>query len=229
MEEQGDRGSPRAQILLVLALLVLGIGLFASSVLHEKGIWFEAKTARRIYLVLWSLAWLPGMVMSLILFLRRRRSSLVGSFLFQGLALALYWKSEEMLALAGGAGFFGLTFPFVMRPLGRSTGQKLGCILLSIGVPLYGYAATRHSSDWWTSGALLIVFLWMRYAMDVWPRFGKAVRVSFQEDRHRQMELRRRSKAYRWLERLLWMLVLAAAVSFILALGYLGLLWFRYK
>lgn len=201
MERQDSTCASRAEVLLVVGLLLIAVVAWAALILYQQGIWFGPATAAILYPVLWTILWLPGIAMFSVLFVRKKRLAFAAGLILQGIAIGLYWWSTHHLNQSGTLALAGLSLPYLARPPGETSRQKSAAVLLILVVLALAYLA--HG---WVHSALFALFLYIPYAATFWPAVGEA----FHKCVRQEDEWRRTSRAYRWLD----LLATAFAVLF---------------
>jgi len=181
-------------LIFVAAAFLLAGGAITGAVLRERGIGFAPPIAEIIYRALWTVLWLPGIAMAVVLLVRTRRARLVASLVLQSAAVALYWTSTSRLPIAGTLGVLGLGLPIFIPVSGETFGKSCLRVLLLVITPAIAYA-----EDAWPSAVAIVAALWIPYAAGIWPQVDKALG----EMARREDERRKSSRAYRWLDRAL--------------------------
>ncbi|UCH33563.1 MAG: hypothetical protein JSV65_13460 [Armatimonadota bacterium] len=209
--QDGERVS-RAEVIFVAGLLAIAVLAWVALILYQQGIWFAPATASIVYRVLWTILWLPGIALSGILLVRRRRVTFGIGLVFQVTAVGIYWWSTAHLTLSGTLALAGLSLPLLARPPGETLRAKCAVVCV-IAVAL---ALACFDSDW-TVFPVLAVPLCILYACAIWPQAAQA----FEEVLHREEETKKRSRAYRWLHRILIALAILCGLT-ILFVGVLA-------
>jgi hypothetical protein len=183
-----------AGALFVAGLFAVAALAIAGTVLHERGVWFSAGTARALYRVLWALLWLPGLALCVAQFARARRLSLALGIALQAAALVAYEVKAEWLGPAAAAGFLGLLLPLEVPLLRRAPWRRrLWSVAMLLVVPALFY--DRGDGDWGLDGAsmllLLAGILWVYHAAALWPQVAEALDgiAAQDEERSRRAKL----------------------------------------
>ena len=184
-EKQTERSSRGEPIFVAVLFLIAGAAL-AGAVLRERGIGFTPPIAEIIYRVLWTVLWLPGIVMAVVLLVRTRRARLVVGIVLQCAAVALYWTSTSRLPIAGTLGVLGLGLPISIPTHGETFGKSCLRILLLVIASVIAYAG-----DAWPCAVAIVAAFWMPYAAGIWPKAEQALQEMWRQEE----QLRRDSRA----------------------------------
>jgi hypothetical protein len=224
MTRQETEHASRAELIFVAVLFVIAAGAIAGAVLREREIGFAPPIAAIIYRALWTVLWLPGMAMAVVLLVGTRRARLAVGLALQCAAVALYWTSSSRLPIAGTLGVLGLGLPVFIPVRGETFGRSFLRILLLVTT-----STIAHAEDAWPFAVAIVVALWVPYAAAIWPGVDKAL----EEVARREEERRKSSRAYRYLDRALVafavLLIIAMLVIAIIAHVWAGRLssgWF---
>jgi len=215
MAQKETEHASRAELIFVAVLFLIAGGAIAGTLLRERGIGFAPAIAEIIYRALWTVLWLPGIAMAVVLLVRTRRARLVVGLVLQSAAVALYWTSTSRLPIAGTLGVLGLGLPIFIPVGGETFGKSCLRVFLLIITSTIAYA-----EDAWPSAGAIVAALWIPYAAGIWAEVDKALgEVARRED-----ERRRRSRTYRYLDRVLIALAVLLVCA-MLVIAIVGFVW----
>jgi len=215
MAEKQTEHASCAELIFVAAAFLLAGGAITGAVLRERGIGFAPPIAEIIYRALWTALWLPGIAMAVVLLVRTRRARLVVGLVLQCAAVALCWTSTSQLPMAATLGVLGLGLPVSIPTHGETFGKSCLRILLLVIASVIAYAG-----DAWPCAVAIVAAFWMPYAAGIWPKAEQALQEMWRQEE----QLRRDSRAYRWLEKV-WVALAIALVIAMLAIAIIIFVW----
>jgi hypothetical protein len=216
MAEKEAEHASRAELIFVAILFVIAGGAIAGAVLRERGIGFAPAVAEIIYRALWTVLWLPGMTMAAVLLVRTRRARLAVGLVLQVAAVVLTWIAVRFLLASATLGLLGLGLPVILPARTETLRRKSLSVLVLVALLVIGCLA----EECWPATVLTVAWLTALYAAPIWPKAEPAL----QEMWRHEGQLRRDSRAYRWLAKV-WVAFVAVLLIAMLAIAIITFVW----